>query len=141
MENIAIYDVFSYWIIVWFLLYVLYPRKVYNPVFALMVGLLENVLMSVYLVLVDAPMYLLYILSMCLTKSIPLYIIYKYYGVEWEGSIKMSVCLFVIYSMCLWVKGTSVIEVYSNIFKSVKEGGMHTPFYQIMSYVGIVDKR
>ena len=141
MKNIPVDDIFSYWILAWFFAFMAYPNEIPNPAFALMLGVVENIGMSAYLIAVQAPMYIVYILTMATTKFVPLYFAWKHSPIDWRTSAITFLYLFLLYTLYLAIKGTSPVEVYTNIFQSVKQGGVHTPFYQMMAYLHLMPKR
>ena len=72
MENIAL--IFSYWIFLWYLLYILKLVK-YNPKFAILCGLLENlfILILMFYYGTKKNLVLLFLIMMIVLKIIPLY--------------------------------------------------------------------
>jgi hypothetical protein len=69
--------IFSYWIFAWYLLYYFTPFPVYNPKFAIILGLIENaiVVFLMFYYKTNPRLILLFVIMVFLLKIIPLYTI------------------------------------------------------------------
>ena len=102
---------FSYWIFAWYLLYMFNIVKGYNPKFAIIVGVIEN--MCVILLMLyykTKPIYLiLFVVMFIIMKIIPLYTV-------WKSRITLkdiisTIVLFVVYLIWVNLNGKSLIEL------------------------------
>jgi hypothetical protein len=91
-----VYFIFSYWIFLWYLLYYCKIIK-YNPKFAIIIGMIENICILLLMIYYNTKikLFLLFILMMIILKFIPLYSI-------WNTKIQTSdiiatFVLFIIY--------------------------------------------
>lgn len=73
-----IFFVFSYWIFIW---YVLYMSNVinYNPKFAIIIGIIENISILLFMFYFNTKFktIVLFVIIVCLTKLIPIYTIWN----------------------------------------------------------------
>lgn len=132
--------VLSYWILLWFVLYY-WGFTQYNPKFLLMVGLAENVVMLLLMILYgrrDVFKIAMFVLVNICIKIIPLYLVWNTV-VLWID-IYVSVGLVVAY--CIWVYlrlGKSFYEVQRNIVKALLGDEFETPImsvaYKIREYL------
>jgi hypothetical protein len=96
------YDlVFSYWILVWWMLYICRLTGHYNPKFLLILGIIENLVVIFAMIYYQTKSYLifLFILIFIFIKIIPLYIIRN--SIIQINDIYASILLFSIY--LLWL--------------------------------------
>jgi hypothetical protein len=108
--------VFSYWIFLWFILYILKIIK-YSPKFIIILGIIENFFVIIYLILKKSTLYKItkFIIINIIIKVIPLYIIWKD-----EINLKdiiVSIILFVIY--LIWIYINCGVECLYNIQKKI----------------------
>jgi hypothetical protein len=92
---------FSYWIYFWYIAYLNGITK-YNPKFALMLGIIENIfiLTLMFYYKTDKTIILLFTLMMIILKFIPLYSIYN--NIISYQDIIVTIILFLIY--LFWIK-------------------------------------
>jgi hypothetical protein len=95
--------IFSYWIFVWYLVYIFGIDKTYNPKFALILGLIQNSF-TLFLLLyyrTKIKLTIFYFIMMLLLKIIPLYTVWNSISL-WNTTIYKkdviaSIVLFTIY--------------------------------------------
>lgn len=73
-----VYFIFSYWIFLWYLLY-FFKIVNYNPKFAIIIGIIENICILLLMIFYNTKvkLFLLFILMMIILKIIPLYSIWN----------------------------------------------------------------
>lgn len=97
------YDyIFSYWILLWWILYICGFTGDYNPKFLLILGLIENFFVVIAMIYYQTKLYLffLFIIAFFIIKIIPLYIIRN--TTIHTKDIYASILLFSIY--LLWLR-------------------------------------
>jgi hypothetical protein len=133
---------FSYWIFAWFLIFYFvdanttsgkWIHKYLNPVFALYIGFLEELVTFVYLLVINPQMnYIVKMLAMMtLIKLFPLYLL-RNYPIHWKNDIMVFLFFFGIYNLYLFFNDTNVYDVYKRTFISFKEGTNKTPLFSLM---------
>lgn len=100
MEHI--FYIFSYWIFLWYLLYFFGIMNVYNPKFAIIIGLFENLVILSLMVFYNTKYKLifLFIIMMIILKIIPIYSIRNtkiYYQ-----DIMATIFLFLVYLLFMF---------------------------------------
>ena len=126
--------VFSYWIFIWYILYV-FKFTSYSPKFSLIIGLLENIVMFI-MMLTYGTSYktiIYFIIINTLIKVIPLYYLRN-------NSIKMkdiyfSILLFIIFIIWLHINAQSLIGNTKTIHDSLLYGQNKTP---LIGFINII---
>jgi len=135
MNNLSV--IFSIWIFVWYLLYLCNLTN-YNPKFAIIIGIISNVLVILLMIYYNTklkPM-ILFIIIMCLIKLIPIYTIWN--TTITKKDIIATFILFVLYLFFLKLNNKSLlIELYI-IKKVVIENKNVLPGMKIIENTGIV---
>jgi hypothetical protein len=119
MSNIIRTDfVFSYWIFTWFLLYILKIVS-YSPKLAVIIGIVDNLLSSIYLYIHNAPFKKLmkYLFINTAIKAIPLWFTFKDKIHIVQDSI-IIISLFSVYLFWLWYNSQSLFVVYSDLINN-----------------------
>jgi hypothetical protein len=118
--------VFSYWIFVWYLLYVLHIVK-YNPKFAIIIGIIENIVMFLTMIYFGSSYETLFnfIIINIFIKFIPYYTLIQT-SIAYND-IKVTILLFLIYSIWVYINRESVIEYQNKIFDSLIHNKNQTP--------------
>lgn len=113
--------VFSYWIFAWYLLYFFGFFKLYNPKFAMILGISINLIMLFLMFYYNTKYYLilLFIIVVAIQKIIPLYIILD--DKIHNKDIIATFILFIIY--LFWYKFNN--KNFSNIIKPQKDLILH----------------
>lgn len=96
--------IFTYWIFAWFLLFYLVFPNLYNPKFALISGLIANLVILCILVYNTVPLFYIigFMIVILVTKISPLYLIRK--TKIRTNDIYFTVCLFLLYVLYFWIK-------------------------------------
>lgn len=125
--------VFSYWIFLWYLLYILGFVKS-NPKFALLLGLIENAIILIFMCFYSSYETIFYfVLINSLIKVIPFYTVMN--SEIKNNDMINTLELFVIYLLWLYVNQLTVTEVYKESVYSLLYNKASTPFiYFIKSY-------
>ena len=119
--------VFSYWIFVWYLLYLMHIIK-YNPKFAISIGIIENIFMFLIMIFFGSSYETLFyfIIINIFIKLIPYYTLIQT-NITYRD-IKATILLFLIYCVWVYINGQSVIEYQNKIFDSLIHNKNQTPF-------------
>ena len=127
---------FSYWVFAWFLVYFFMKdhTKIHiaNPTFALHISLLENLLSLLVILyykhwLIAAEFFLM----LCLFKGVPIYLL-RNETTNYPTDIYYFVGLFLIYCVYLFLRKTSLYDVYAKTMVSLIKGTNETPFFYIL---------
>lgn len=124
--------IFSYWIFVWYLLYI-FNYTTYNPKFALMLGLIDNIIMLILMLYYNTSKrtVIIFILVNTLIKVLPLYYLRKYV-VKWKDIYFTSV-LFVIFILWLHLNKQNLVGNVKIIYDSLLFSKDHTPVMALIS--------
>lgn len=127
--------IFSYWIIVWFLLYYFTSYIEYSPKFLLIIGLLFN--SGVFLAMVHNKMNLYYLftffVAIFLLKLIPIYLL-REENIE-KHDVGASFVLFSIFLVYFVIfKGgiTNSIQSFKKGFQKMTTGKTETPIMKML---------
>lgn len=136
---------FSYWIIIWFLIYYFIDHKtiagkqiqIYrNPKFALCLALLENIVTLLWIIMVSSwAIVLKYTCMMLLVKVWPLYLVWDK-PMQLPNDIYVFVALFVLYNIYLYLNDESLISIYKRTFTSIIQHDDRTPLFGLVAYLG-----
>lgn len=125
--------VFSYWVFVWFLLYALigFPF-VFSPKFALAIGLLENVLLLVFMLSYGTPLrtILQFVVINALIKVTPLYYLRK--ETIQRKDVLFTLFLFLVFVLWLHLNRQSMVGNMKLIFDSLLYGKGNTPLMSLL---------
>ena len=126
--------VFSYWIFVWYLLYVLHIVK-YNPKFAIIIGIIENIVMFLTMIYFGSSYETLFnfIIINIFIKLIPYYTLIQT-SISYND-IKVTILLFLIYSIWVYINGKSIIEYQNKIFDSLIHNKNQTPLMFVIQKI------
>ena len=93
--------IFSYWIYLWYILYIFKVLK-YNPKFAIICGMIENLIIFLLMCIYNTKKILvvLFIIMFFILKLIPLYTIWND-NIKLNDDIKNTSLLFIIY--LVWI--------------------------------------
>lgn len=113
--------IFSYWIFFWYLLYISGIIINYNPKFAIICGLIENmfIVLLMFLYNTKVKLVILFITMSIILKVIPLYTIWK--TKINMNDIFMTFLLFIIY--LLWVSSHN--KTYLDLKKGTEDLVIH----------------
>jgi hypothetical protein len=126
--------VFSYWIYIWFLLYI-FKYTLYSPKFALTLGLLDNIVILILMFIwkTSVKTIIWFIIINTLIKVMPLYYLsndmYKMKDIYFTGA------LFLIYIIWLHINKQSLIGNIKIIHDSLLYGKNETPIMNLLSKI------
>ena len=122
--------VFSYWIFLWYLLHILGFVKT-NPKFALLLGLIENIILLIFMFFYSNNETIIYfILINFFIKIIPLYNLIN--TKITKNDIINTFELFIIYLLWLYVNKLTVTEVFKESTYSLLYNKANTPFLHFL---------
>lgn len=126
--------VFSYWIFAWYLLYMLKFVK-YNPKFAIMIGILENIVLLIFMSLNGANRRTIgyFILVNTFIKVLPFYTVRD--DTIKVKDIQVTLMLFIIYIGWIFLNNQSLPENYKLAYFSLTKNQDTMPFLALVSYV------
>jgi len=138
---------FSYWVIMWFLMYYFIPvsspgkissfiKTHFNPLLAIYFAFAENILTLFTLAYRHTPLVILlkYIAMIAILKGIPLYLLRKS-RVHWIHDIAVLSGVFLLYLVYLQWNETNLYEIYRRTFTSVRDGKTDTPGFALVEYL------
>lgn len=125
--------IFSDWIFAWFIIYYIFQRKIgddYNPYYALWAGLLLSLL--ILFATIKDPLFLFFYFIMLFSiKIIPIYLLRK--TIYTPKKLMVFLSVFILYNIYLTIRQTNIIQVYKEIFYSLKERNNNTPIFYMLS--------
>ena len=135
MQYIRLDFVFSYWIFGWFILY--YYRIVsYSPKFALIIGIIENILIIFYLIFMNASNYKIIkfiIINFCI-KVIPLLMIIRD-KIIWKD-IYATFILFIVYIIWLFINNPKkIFQTYIHMINNYSSKSDSKKKLTFLSYI------
>ena len=125
--------IFSYWIFVWYLLYI---SKIvtYNPKIFLFLGVIEGMIVfCILLTKIPLSSVIKYFIVISVIKFIPYFTIRN--RVIHYNDIVFSLFLFVIYHIWLFVNEKNMIGIYQNLYNSFVHNKQDTPGYMLVNRV------
>jgi hypothetical protein len=119
--------IFTYWIFAWFLLYYLLFPNLYNPKFALISGLIVNLVILCILIYNAVPLFYIigFMIVILVTKISPLYLIRK--TKIRTNDIYFTVCLFLIYVLYFWTKENKNLKQRRSELRNFLSGKGNSP--------------
>jgi hypothetical protein len=151
-EYLRIDYFFSYWIILWFIIYYFIVKinifqtnsknisiiqKNYNPKLALYIALFENLFMFIYLLFHNPTITTIikFIIMMIVLKVIPLYLLQEEKIILPEDLLPVFV-LFIIYNKYLESINKSLYSIYKSSAQHILNGSNQTPFFHLLDSIG-----
>jgi hypothetical protein len=106
--------IFSYWIYVWYILYIFKVLK-YNPKLAIIFGMIENLIMFILMCIYKTKQILvvLFIIMFVILKLIPLYTIWND-KIQFNDDIKNTSLLFIIYLLWIHLNQLTITDALTN---------------------------
>jgi hypothetical protein len=137
--NIRSDYIFSYWIFLWFILYLL-KIVPYNPKIIIILGIIEILFTLIYLIVKNASLRKItkFLIINIIIKFIPLLLIYKD-QIE-KKDIYATVILVLIYLIWMYINDINVIKVYKKLINSYLEKNSHSGSYFSQLYDIIYNK-
>lgn len=119
--------IFTYWIFTWFLLYYLVFPDLYNPKFALISGLIVNLVILCILIYNAVPLFYIigFMIVILITKISPLYLIRK--TKIRANDIYFTVCLFLLYVLYFWIKENKNLKQRRSELRNFLSGKGNSP--------------
>jgi len=126
--------VFSYWIYAWFILYACKYLK-YSPKFALILGLLDNAVMLLFMMLFGTSVRTIFyfVIINTIIKVLPLYYL-RQERITWKD-VHFTCGLFFIFVIWLHINEQSLIGNIKIIHDSLLYGKNETPFMSLLSSI------
>jgi hypothetical protein len=126
--------VFSYWVYLWFILYI-FNYTSYSPKFALTLGLLDNIVMLFLMIIwgTSIKTIIWFIIINTLIKVVPLY--YLRNDSFKMKDIYVTMGLFIIYIIWLHINNQSLEGNIKIIHNSLLYGKNKTPFMNLLSKI------
>ena len=126
--------VFSYWIYAWFILYVCKYLK-YSPKFALILGLLDNTVMLLLMILFGTSIrnIFYFVVVNTIIKIFPLYYL-RQEQITWKD-FYFTCGLFILFIVWLHMNEQSLIGNIKIIHDSLLYGKNKTPFTRLLSSI------
>lgn len=127
--------VFSYWIYIWYLIYAFNIIKMYNPKFALILGLLHNFTMFILMILYGTSRRTIFyfIIINTLIKIIPLYYL-RNIPIKMRD-IYFTFVLFLLFIIWLYMNKQNLIGNTKVIHDSLLYGKDNTPFMSLLNQI------
>jgi hypothetical protein len=137
--NIRSDYIFSYWIFLWFILYLL-KLVPYNPKIIIILGIIEILFTLIYLIVKNASIKEItkFFIINIIIKFIPLLLIYKD-PIE-RKDIYATVILVLIYLIWMYINDVNVIKVYEKLINSYLENNSSSRTYFSKLYDIVSDK-
>jgi len=126
--------VFSYWIYVWFILYILHFTT-YSPKFSLILGLIDNIIMLILMVYFGSKSktIILFIIVNTLIKVIPLYYL-RNQKIKIKD-IYFTVGLFLVFVIWLHINKQSLVGNLKLVHDSLLYNKFQTPFMSLFNKI------
>lgn len=127
--------VFSYWIYAWYLLYAFNIYTSYSPKFALLLGLIENIIMLILMLVYGTSKETIFyfILINTLIKGLPLY--YLMGQPIYLKDVYFTCALFVLFIIWLHINKQSLVGNMKIVYESLLYGRDQTPFMSLLKKV------
>lgn len=134
MAKLRVDLVFSYWIFIWYILYVFkYIR--YSPKFALLLGLIDNIFMFIFMILYGTSkktIFFFILINTCI-KVLPLYYL-KNESIKLKD-IYFTIALFFVFVLWLYMNEQNLVGNLKLIYTSLLYGKNETPFMSLVEKI------
>jgi hypothetical protein len=126
--------IFSYWIFTWFILY-LCNITTYNPKFAFIIGLLDNIIILLLMIKHKTNSIIIFnfIIINTIIKLLPIY--YLRNELINEKDIYVSVILFFIFIIWLHINNKTLFNTIKVTYNSLIYGTNETPFMNLLKKI------
>jgi hypothetical protein len=126
--------VFSYWIFIWFILYIFHYTN-YSPKFALLIGVIDNTIMLLLMLYFGTKWktIIYFLLINLFIKMLPLYYLQK--DTIRIKDILFTVGLFLVFIIWLHINNESLQSNALFVYNSLMHGKNNTPFLQLMEKI------
>ena len=137
--------IFSYWIFLWFIIFYVISmisskivKNVPNPKLALICAATHNIATVGAFISYETNIIIIikYVIGLITIKIIPLILLlYQESQIHLLRDSIILAVLFIIYNIYLFINDTNIIEIYTNIFDDIKNGGKNVPFFNILNKI------
>jgi hypothetical protein len=126
--------VFSYWIFTWYLLYI-FKIVNYNPKFAILIGIIDNIIMLLMMIYFGSNMYTIFMFIIINTflKILPYYTLWNE-KIE-RKDILVTLFLFIIFIIWLYINKQNLTKNHKEIIDSLLHNKNKTPALYFISKV------
>jgi len=127
--------VFSYWIFIWYIIYA-FRITHYSPKFAIALGLLDNIVMLILMILYGTRVKTIFIFVVIniFIKVIPYYLINKSITIQ---DVYATFILFLIFILWLHINNKNLTGNIKIIYDSLLKGEDNTPFMNLLKKIEI----
>lgn len=146
MEGYVRFDyLFSYWIVIWFVLYynidafkgptVNFLKRIGSPLLVLWLAFWFNTYEIIYISLIkfDLTLVVEFSFMMFLIKAIPIYLLYRRgLSVNWINDTIVTVLVILMYIIYLHVNNKDPHKIYNETEKSLIQGDNKTPMFYLI---------
>jgi hypothetical protein len=128
--------IFSYWIFLLFVVYLIYPTKYTNPTILLTIGLIEQILSILYYIYIGVKWSTLFIFFVIMfsIKIVPLYLLRRSKE-KWNPVF--SLCVILAYLLYLMVMKQDVFKIYVSLDDSIIRGTNESPFFYFINNINL----
>ena len=129
--------IFSYWIFLLFVVYLIYPTKYTNPTILLTIGLIEQILSILYFIYIGVKWSTLFIFFVIMfsIKIVPLYLLRRSKN-KWNPVFSLSVIL--VYLLYLMVMKQDVFKIYLSLDDAIIRGTNESPFFYFINNINLI---
>lgn len=127
--------IFSYWIYLWYILYIFKIVK-YNPKFAIICGMIENLIILLLMCIYNTKKILivLFIIMFFILKLIPLYTIWND-NIKLNDDIKNTSLLFIIYLVWIHLNQLNITHALTSSKNLILYNKNTMPGMTILQYI------
>ena len=123
--------VFSYWVVLWFILYY-FNLTSFSPKFAITVGILENIILFIFMVIWGTSIrtILWFVIINTFIKILPFYYLrHESYNLK---DVYATIALFVLFIVWLHINKQSLVGNAKLIYNSLIYGNNNTPVMNLL---------
>ena len=126
--------IFSYWIVLWYIAYVIKFTK-FSPKFALLIGIIENLILLCFMIYkkTDINSLIRFSIGNFIIKVLPFSLLYDEFIKKTD--IIFTFVLFVIYNAWLYVNNETFIDVVIKTTDSLIHNKNYTPFMKLLHWL------
>ena len=132
--------IFSYWIYLWYILYIFKVVK-YNPKFAIICGMIENLIIFILMCIYNTKKILvvLFIIMFVILKLIPLYTIWND-NIKLNDDVKNTSVLFIIYLVWIHLNQLNITDALTSAKNLILYNKNTMPGMTILQYIFKIGK-
>ena len=126
--------IFSYWILIWYIAYIL-KFVSFSPKFAFLIGMLENIGVMLLLIHKNTSLksVLYFFLVVLITKLLPLYFMRN--ETIKRGDVIFAFAFFVLYNAWLFINNRNFININIEAIDSMAHDKHDTPMLKLFNYI------